>query len=271
MRCETMKLNVLLPTYRRKRKDPAPPAAAIKSHFKTQRAQRRKGRKSVAATFSNVDTSPSWPRKIYAEGDDIKGWHCTDAKAPVRKGQGLQQAQDLTAEQRSEPFGVGAGGGPGKGRAFRGRCWPRSRKRARSMNENDLSHAVIGAAIEVHREIGPGILEKSYEEAMCHELHLRGLPFVRQQVVPFIYKGIKLSADLRADLIVAGKLVVDLKAKEQVLPIDKLKVLTYLRLLDLRLGLIINFHVGVLKDGIYRVVNNLYPPDPPPEPPDLHS
>jgi GxxExxY protein len=139
------------------------------------------------------------------------------------------------------------------------------------MNENDLSHAVIGAAIEVHREVGPGILEKAYEEAMCHELHLRGLPFVRQRTVPFIYKGVQLSTDLRTDLIVDGKVILDLKAKEQVAAIDKLKVLTYLRLLNLRLGLIINFHVAVLKDGIYRVVNNLVTPASPREPPDLHS
>jgi GxxExxY protein len=139
------------------------------------------------------------------------------------------------------------------------------------MHENDIPHAVIGAEIEVHREVGPGIIEKPYEEAMCHELHLRGLPFVRQTAVPFVYKGVQLSVDLRTDLIVAGKVIVDLKAKELVTAIDKLKVLTYLRLLNLRLGLVINFHVAVLKDGIYRVVNNLLPPDAPPEPPDLHS
>ena len=139
------------------------------------------------------------------------------------------------------------------------------------MHENEISHAVIGAAIEVHREVGPGIIEKPYEEAMCYELRLRGLPFVRQKAVPFVYKGVQLSVDLRTDLIVAEKVIVDLKAKEQVTAIDKLKVLTYLRLLDLRLGLVINFHVAVLKDGVYRVVNNLVPPDAPPNPPDLHS
>lgn len=139
------------------------------------------------------------------------------------------------------------------------------------MHENDISREVIGAAIEVHREVGPGILEKPYEEAMCHELHLRGLPFVRQRPVPFVYKGVQLSADLRTDLIVAGKVIVDLKAKDQVVAIDKLKVLTYLRLLNLRLGLVINFHVPVLKDGIYRVVNNLASRDELPEIPDLHS
>src|ERR1700742_3268201 len=111
------------------------------------------------------------------------------------------------------------------------------------MHENEISHAIIGAAIEVHREVGPGIIEKPYEEAMCHELHLRRLPFVRQKPVPFVYKGVKLSTDLRTDLIVAEKVIVDLKAKEQVTAIDKLKVLTYLRLLKLRIGPVINFHV----------------------------
>jgi len=91
------------------------------------------------------------------------------------------------------------------------------------MHENEISHAVIGAAIEVHREVGPGLIEKPYEEAICHEMHLRGLPFVRQKAVPFFYKGVRLSADLRTDLIVASKVIVDLKAKEQVTAIDKLK------------------------------------------------
>ena len=125
------------------------------------------------------------------------------------------------------------------------------------MHENEISHQVIGAAIEVHREVGPGIIEKPYEEAMCHELNLRGLRFLRQRPVPFYYKGVLLSTDLRTDLIVEDKVVVDLKAKEEVPAIDKLKVLTYLRLLNLRLGLVINFHVPVLKDGKFRIVNNL--------------
>jgi GxxExxY protein len=139
------------------------------------------------------------------------------------------------------------------------------------MHENGLSRLIIGAAIEVHREVGPGLIEKPYEEAMCHELHLRGLKFTRQRQVPFVYKGVTLSVDLRTDLVVEDKVVVDLKAKEQVTAIDKLKVLTYLRLLDLRLGLVINFHVAVLKDGVYRIVNNLIDSDTPPEPPDLHA
>ena len=139
------------------------------------------------------------------------------------------------------------------------------------MHENELSRLIIGAAIEVHREVGPGLIEKPYEEAMCHELHLRGLKFTRQRQVPFVYKGITLSVDLRTDLVVENKVIVDLKAKDQVTSFDKLKVLTYLRLLDLRLGLVINFHVALLKDGVHRIVNELVDPDTPPEPPNLHA
>ena len=139
------------------------------------------------------------------------------------------------------------------------------------MHENELSRRIIGAAIEVHREVGPGLIEKPYEEAMCHELHLRGLKFTRQRQVPFVYKGITLSVDLRTDLVVENKVIVDLKAKDQVTSFDKLKVLTYLRLLNLRLGLVVNFHVALLKDGVYRVVNDLVDPDTPREPPDLRA
>ena len=139
------------------------------------------------------------------------------------------------------------------------------------MHENELSRLIIGAAIEVHREVGPGLIEKPYEEAMCHELHLRGLKFTRQRQVPFVYKGITLSVDLRTDLVVENKVIVDLKAKDQVTSFDKLKVLTYLRLLNLRLGLVINFHVALLKDGVCRVVNDLVEPDTPSKPPDLRA
>ena len=125
------------------------------------------------------------------------------------------------------------------------------------MDENEISEGVIGAAIEVHRHLGPGLLECAYEEALCHELHLRSLRFRRQQAVPISYKGVKLATDLRLDLIVEEKVIVDLKAKEQLSSIDKPQMLTYLRLSGLHLGLIINFHSTVLKSGIVRVVNNL--------------
>src|SRR5260370_382920 len=94
------------------------------------------------------------------------------------------------------------------------------------MYENEISGEIIGAAIEVHREIGPGPIEKPYEEAMCHELPLRGLAFVRQRSVAFCYKGVRLSTDLRTDLIVGDPVIVAFKANEQVTAIDRMKVLT---------------------------------------------
>ncbi|MCI0495070.1 GxxExxY protein [candidate division KSB1 bacterium] len=125
------------------------------------------------------------------------------------------------------------------------------------MHENEISEKIIGVAIEVHRILGPGLLESIYEEALCHELHLRGINFLRQQNVPIPYKGIRLRADLRLDLLVEDKVIVDLKAKEELSRIDKPKLLSYLRLSEKHLGLIINFHVEILRDGIYRVVNKL--------------
>lgn len=125
------------------------------------------------------------------------------------------------------------------------------------MHENEISEKIIGAAIEVHRILGPGLLESVYEDALCHELHLRGLRFKRQQNVPIPYKGVKISSDLRLDLIVENKVIVDLTAKESLSAIDKPKLLTYLRMTNCHLGLIINFHNELLRHGIHRVVNNL--------------
>jgi GxxExxY protein len=125
------------------------------------------------------------------------------------------------------------------------------------MHENEISKLIIGAAIEVHRYFGPGLVEQVYEESLCHEFSLRGIPFKRQQPVPIHYKGVKLGSDLFLDLVVFGKVIVDNKAKEQTLPIDKIKLLTYLRLCNLRLGLLINYHSETLRDGIVRVVNGL--------------
>ena len=131
------------------------------------------------------------------------------------------------------------------------------------MHENEISNLIIGAAIEVHRYHGPGLVEQIYEESLCHEFNLRGIRFERQKPVPITYKGIKLGVPLRLDVIVEDKVIVDLKAKEEVTPLDQAQLLSYLRLLKLRLGLIINFHSVLLKDGIHRVVNGLQPlPEP---------
>lgn len=135
------------------------------------------------------------------------------------------------------------------------------------IGENELSHLVIGAAMEVHRELGPGLLEAIYDEALCHELALRGLPFTRQQRVPVVYRGVKLKAELRYDILVAGKILLEVKAREHFAPSDKPQLLSYLRLLGVRVGLLINFHTLVLKDGIRRVVNGPVEPLTPLDPP----
>ena len=139
------------------------------------------------------------------------------------------------------------------------------------MRDNELTQAIIGAAIEVHRALGPGLIEQPYEESLCHELHLRGLRFERQRSVPISYKGVKLATNLRLDLIVEDRVIVDLKAKEQLLPIDRAQMLTYLRLTDKRLGLLINFHVERLVDGVVRIVNRLDVSDSEEEPPSLRA
>ena len=128
------------------------------------------------------------------------------------------------------------------------------------MTENEISERIIGAAIEVHRFFGPGLVEQIYEEALCHEFCLRGIAFERQKLVPIAYKNVKLGVPLKLDLLVEQRVIVDLKAKEEVVPLDRAKLLSYLRLCDLRLGLIINFHEIVLKNGISRVVNKLEEP-----------
>jgi GxxExxY protein len=118
-----------------------------------------------------------------------------------------------------------------------------------------LSHEIIGAAIEVHRWLGPGLLESVYEAALCKELSLRNVQFRRQQRIPVVYKGEMLQCDLKLDLLIEGRVIVEIKAVEKILPIDKSQLLSYLRLKDARVGLLINFDVEVLREGIRRVLN----------------
>ena len=125
------------------------------------------------------------------------------------------------------------------------------------MNHNDISERIIGCAIEVHRQLGPGLLESVYEEALCYELSRAGLRFERQQQVPIRYKDIRLATPLRLDLLVEDAVIIDLKAKSEITPIDKQQLLTYLRLKDVQLGLLINFNVMRLVDGLHRIVNGL--------------
>ena len=125
------------------------------------------------------------------------------------------------------------------------------------MREEDvISESVIGSAIEVHRSLGPGLLESVYEECLAHELALRNIPFRRQLPVPVIYKGVTLDCGFRLDLFVSDRVVVELKAVDRVLPVHVAQALTYLRLTHCKLGLILNFNAAPLTAGIKRVVLN---------------
>jgi len=125
------------------------------------------------------------------------------------------------------------------------------------MHENEISERIIGCAIEVHRALGPGLLESVYEECMDAEMTAQGLRFERQKPVPVIYRSVKLDCGYRVDFVVEGKVVLDLKAIEIVPPVMYACVLTYTRLLALRLGLVVNFHVEQLIKGVKRIANNL--------------
>jgi GxxExxY protein len=123
------------------------------------------------------------------------------------------------------------------------------------MEMNDLSHAIIGAAIEVHRRLGPGLLESAYRKCLAYELRKRGFAVVEEQPVPVIYDDVHLECGFRADLIVNQTVVVELKAKTALHPIDEAQTLSHLRLLKLRLGLLVNFHEVKLVDGVRRIIN----------------
>ncbi len=121
---------------------------------------------------------------------------------------------------------------------------------------NQLSNQVIGAAIEVHCDLGPGLLEATYEVSLQHELKLRGLSAQRQVVLPIYYKDLQVPDAYRIDLLVENSLVIELKTVESLLPIHKAQLLTYLKMSGKNLGLLINFHNVCLKDGIKRLVHN---------------
>lgn len=121
---------------------------------------------------------------------------------------------------------------------------------------NAMTESIIGAAIAVHREIGPGLLESAYEECLAIALTDAEIPFKRQGSIPIRFRGRDITPGFRYDLLVADRVIVEVKAVESVLKVHKAQVLTYLRLMDLPVGLILNFHVPVLRDGIHRLINN---------------
>lgn len=120
----------------------------------------------------------------------------------------------------------------------------------------DISYDIIGCAYEVHRILGPGLLESVYQKALVQELKLRGFKVKSEVDIEINYKGINVGSDLRLDIIVNDTIIVELKSVETILPIHKKQLLTYLRLTNLQLGLLINFNANLLKDGITRIVNN---------------
>lgn len=122
---------------------------------------------------------------------------------------------------------------------------------------NELSHSIIGAAIEVHRQLGPGLLESTYETCLAFELRQLGISLERQKELPIVYKGTKLDGNYRLDLLVANQVIVEIKSIDVLSQVHQAQMKSYLKLSGLKLGLLINFKVPVLKQGICRIVNDL--------------
>ena len=130
-----------------------------------------------------------------------------------------------------------------------------------TVNEiNRITEEIIGAAIEVHKALGPGLMESAYKECLCHELTLRSIKFKRQVPLPLSYKGIMLDCGYRLDLLVDDQVVVEIKAVEQLIPIHDAQLITYLKLGGWCIGLLINFNVPILKQGIHRKIHGQIPP-----------
>ncbi len=125
------------------------------------------------------------------------------------------------------------------------------------MHKNDISHQCIGAAIEVHKSVGPGLLESAYENALAYDLKLMGFDVQQQVPMPFVYKEVKLEVGYRIDLLVNNKVIIEVKSVESLAPVHYAQLLTYLRLSGIKLGLLINFNAKTLKNNIHRLVNNL--------------
>ena len=125
------------------------------------------------------------------------------------------------------------------------------------MTENELSYKIIGVVIELHKQIGPGLLESAYESALVYELRSLGLQVSQQVAMPFIYKDVQLEVGYRIDVLVENKIIIEIKSVENLAPVHYSQLLTYLKLSDKRLGLLINFNSKLVKDSIHRIVNNL--------------
>ncbi|HZH32113.1 MAG TPA: GxxExxY protein [Pyrinomonadaceae bacterium] len=125
------------------------------------------------------------------------------------------------------------------------------------MHENEIAKEIVNAAYKIHTTLGPGLLESIYEATLAYELSQRRFDVARQQPIPVVYESVRMDMGFRADLIVGGLVIVELKSVEMVAPVHRKQLLTYLRLADKRLGLLINFNTELIKDGITRIVNRL--------------
>ena len=125
------------------------------------------------------------------------------------------------------------------------------------MTENEISYAVIGIAIDLHKVLGPGLLESAYEKALAYDLREKGFEVKEQVPMPFIYKEVRQELGFRIDLLVNNKVIIELKSVERIAPVHFAQTLTYLKLSDKKLGLLINFNSKILKNDIHRIVNNL--------------
>jgi len=125
------------------------------------------------------------------------------------------------------------------------------------MDENEISYKIIGCAIELHKKLGPGLLESVYENALAFDLRKIGFEVKQQYPMPFVYKEVKMDVGYRLDLLVENKVVVEIKSIDELASVHYAQTLTYLKLSDLKLGLLINFNCKLLKDNIHRIVNNL--------------
>ena len=131
-----------------------------------------------------------------------------------------------------------------------------------AIQQNELTEQIIGASIDVHRELGPGLLESAYEACLAYELAQRGMSVERQRSVPLVYKGLALDCGYRLDIVVERAVIIEVKAIDQLLPVHRAQVISYLRLTGLSVGLLINFHSPILRHGLQRVVNQYDGPTP---------
>ncbi len=125
------------------------------------------------------------------------------------------------------------------------------------MTENEISKVVVEVCLNLHKQYGAGLFESVYEELLCYELNEKGIVFERQKPIPLVHKNIKLEAGFRADIVIENKVILELKSVEQLAEVHYKQLITYLKLSGLKLGLLINFNVPLIKDGIHRIVNNL--------------